>query len=155
MHISVEEDLSFCDSDSMKSLAQLLASLMLLALTGTGNADARLSLAPGFSIETLPFAVPNARQMALTDAGTLIVGTRKKGRVYAVVNPFTDNPRVITLIKGLKMPSGVAVVGMICMSQRRLPYTKLPILISNCSPIRRQQLLLMLCPTNGIMAGNI
>ena len=111
MHISVEEDLSFCDSDSMKSLAQLLASLMLLALTGTGNADARLSLAPGFSIETLPFAVPNARQMALTDAGALIVGTRKKGRVYAVVNPFTDNPRVITLIKGLKMPSGVAVVG--------------------------------------------
>ncbi|HBK11388.1 MAG TPA: sorbosone dehydrogenase [Gammaproteobacteria bacterium] len=84
---------------------------MLLALTGTGNADARLSLAPGFSIETLPFAVPNARQMALTDAGALIVGTRKKGRVYAVVNPFTDNPRVITLIKGLKMPSGVAVVG--------------------------------------------
>ena len=93
----------------MKKLTQLLASLMLLAATGTGNADARLSLAPGFSIETLPFAVPDARQMALTNDGALIVGTRKKGKVYAVVNPFADNPQVITLIKGLKMPSGVAV----------------------------------------------
>ena len=58
MHISVEEDLSFCDSDSMKSLAQLLASLMLLALTGTGNADARLSLAPGLVSKLCPSLCP-------------------------------------------------------------------------------------------------
>lgn len=95
----------------MKKLNKLLAALMLLASTGAANADARLSLAPGFSIETLPFSVPNARQMALTDNGALIVGTLRKRKVYAVLNPFTDNPEVITLIKGLKMPSGVAVVG--------------------------------------------
>lgn len=111
MLVGVEQNSSFCDSADMKKLSQLLVSLALLTSTGAAIADARLSPAPGFSIETLPFSVPNARQMALTKNGTLIVGTLRKRKVYAVLNPFTDNPEVITLIKGLKMPSGVAVVG--------------------------------------------
>ena len=49
--------------------------------------------------------------MALTKNGHLIVGTRKAGKVYAVLEPFTANARVITLLKGLNMPSGIAVLG--------------------------------------------
>ena len=49
--------------------------------------------------------------MALTKNGNLIIGTRKAGKVYAVLAPFTENARVITLLKGLNMPSGIAVLG--------------------------------------------
>ena len=73
---------------------------------------AKLESPPGFSVEALPFSVPNARQMALTPGGHLIVGTRRKGRVYAVINALEDdNPRVVTLLNKLDMPSGVAMLG--------------------------------------------
>ncbi len=48
--------------------------------------------------------------MALTAAGTLIVGTRRQGKVYAVPDALTDaQPRVVTLLRGLAMPSGIAL----------------------------------------------
>ena len=95
----------------MKNLMLLAALVTGLVTTTVAAADDRLNLPPGFSIKTLPFSVPNARQMALTQSGTLIIGTRKAGKVYAVVNPFNENAKVITLYKGLNMPSGVAVLG--------------------------------------------
>ena len=95
----------------MQRITQLLTAFVLLTLTGAVTADTRLTPARGFVLETLPFSVPNARQMALTANGTLIVGTRKAGKVYAVLNPFTDSAQVITLVKGLNMPSGVAILG--------------------------------------------
>lgn len=95
----------------MKKLIQLLLPFALVSSVNIACADGRLTLPPGFQIETLDFSVPNARQMALTDGGALIVGTRKAGKVYAVLRPFTENAQVITLIKGLNLPSGVAVLG--------------------------------------------
>ena len=95
----------------MKKLIQLLLLFALVSSVNIAFADGRLTLPPGFQIETLDFSVPNARQMALTDGGALIVGTRKAGKVYAVLRPFTENAQVITLIKGLNLPSGVAVLG--------------------------------------------
>ena len=95
----------------MQRITQLLTAFVLLTLTVAVTADTRLTPSRGFVLETLPFSVPNARQMALTANGTLIVGTRKAGKVYAVLNPFTDSARVITLVKGLNMPSGVAILG--------------------------------------------
>lgn len=69
-----------------------------------------LTVPAGFTIETLPFEVPNARQMALTDTGHLIVGTRKRGNVYAVKHALTSvNPEVVSLFEDLTMPSGVAI----------------------------------------------
>ena len=48
--------------------------------------------------------------MALTDAGHLIIGTRKLGNVYAVKHALTaDSPEIVTLFDDLTMPSGVAV----------------------------------------------
>ena len=89
-------------------LCSLLAPVSLMAAS-----DAKLSqisLPAGFTIETLPFEVPNARQMALTDNGTLIVGTRREGKVYAVPDALNATaPEVLTVAKRLTMPSGVAI----------------------------------------------
>ena len=95
----------------MNKLTFLVTLAALAGALTAANADPRLTTPPGFAIQTLPFSVPNARQMALTKNGHLIVGTRKAGKVYAVLEPFTANARVITLLKGLNMPSGIAVLG--------------------------------------------
>ena len=90
-----------------------LTSLCILAASvAWADAPQNLNLPPGFSIETLNFKVPNARQMAMTRNGTLIVGSRRTGKVYAVANALsTPAPDVITIRRGLKMPSGVAIRG--------------------------------------------
>ena len=87
----------------------LLAST--LAVTACSNADVTaLELPDGFSLRVVTNEVKNARQMALDDNGTLFVGTRREGSVYAIANALTDaNPQVIELATGLTMPTGVAV----------------------------------------------
>lgn len=69
-----------------------------------------IRLPEGFRIHVYAGNVPNARQMALGDRGTLFVGSRNAGRVYAVIDKNgdcqADHVRVIA--KGLNMPSGIA-----------------------------------------------
>jgi glucose/arabinose dehydrogenase len=92
------------------------AGLACLATNGRAAADdraaqlAKLSLPAGFHIEVYAADVPNARQMALSPGGTLFVGTREDGRVFAVVDRNHDQKadEVITIARGLAMPSGVA-----------------------------------------------
>jgi glucose/arabinose dehydrogenase len=68
-----------------------------------------IQLPPGFSIE-LYARVPNARSMTLGDEGTLFVGNRRGGRLYAVRDNDGDHSadEVITLAEGMNMPNGVA-----------------------------------------------
>jgi glucose/arabinose dehydrogenase len=70
-----------------------------------------LTLPPGFSISVYADNVPNARSMTLSPAGTLFVGTRTAGNVYAVVDANKDQKadKVFTIATGLEMPNGVAV----------------------------------------------
>jgi glucose/arabinose dehydrogenase len=70
-----------------------------------------LTLPPGFSISVYADNVPNARSMTLGPAGTLFVGTRTAGNVYAIVDANKDQKadRVLTIASGLEMPNGVAV----------------------------------------------
>ncbi len=99
-------------------LSGLIASAGLACLAANGRAAAddlaaqlaKVSLPPGFHIEVYAADVPNARQMALSPGGTLFVGTREDGRVFAVVDRNHDQKadEVITIARGLKMPSGVA-----------------------------------------------
>ena len=95
------------------SLFRLTLPLMLLVISAAQSLASnsnKLAVPPGFSVHALPFSVPNARQMALTDAGHLIIGTRKLGNVYAVKNALTaESPEVVTLFDGLTLPSGVAI----------------------------------------------
>lgn len=67
-----------------------------------------LSLPPGFSIEVLTDRVPNARALAFGDEGTLFVGSRNLGNVYAVQYRGRDKPRVRTILKELDRPTGIA-----------------------------------------------
>ena len=90
-----------------------LMSLLLAALMPTAFADlSRLRLPEGFSIRILSAEAPDARQMALSADGTLFVGTRRQGDVYAIPNALTAQPpKVLTLASGLKLPNGVALDG--------------------------------------------
>lgn len=69
----------------------------------------RIRLPTGFSID-LYARVPNARSMTLSADGVLYVGTRRGGRVYAVVDDDGDQrgDRVLTVDSGLNTPNGVA-----------------------------------------------
>ena len=89
----------------------LLLGVGLFVPAGAKEDDrlATIHLPEGFVIE--PFAeVPNARQMAWGEKGTLFVGTRREGRVFAVTDEDGDGrgERVREVASGLRMPSGVA-----------------------------------------------
>lgn len=70
----------------------------------------QIELPEGFSISIFSRDVPNARSLALGEKGTVFVGTRTEGSVYAVVDQDGDGTadRVHTLATGLQMPNGVA-----------------------------------------------
>nr|MCS5659632.1 hypothetical protein [Dehalococcoidia bacterium] len=70
-----------------------------------------LKLPDGFSIEVYSDNVPNARSMILSGKGTLFVGTRRRGHVYALRDEDGDYiaEKVYTIAEGLNMPNGVAV----------------------------------------------
>src|ERR1700754_3887044 len=68
---------------------------------------AKLKLPPGFNIEVYAAGMANARSMAEGDKGTIFVGTRLVGNVYAISNK--DGKRTVkTLASGLYRPNGVA-----------------------------------------------
>ncbi|MDF0642602.1 MAG: PQQ-dependent sugar dehydrogenase [Nitrospira sp.] len=70
----------------------------------------RITLPPGFTIAIYAADVPNARGMTLGRNGTLFVGSKEKGNVYAVVDKDGDQraDQVFTVASGLPMPVGVA-----------------------------------------------
>jgi glucose/arabinose dehydrogenase len=95
----------------------LISLLCLPSLSSCAPARGRkgihlneIKLPQGFQIDIYADKVENARSMALGDKGTLFVGTRKAGKVYAIVDRDRDKraDEVITLAKGLNMPNGVA-----------------------------------------------
>ena len=69
-----------------------------------------IKLPAGFKIDLYAADIPDARSMVMSPVGILFVGTRKAGNVYAVVDRDGDfrGDEVITLLKGLNMPNGVA-----------------------------------------------
>ena len=69
-----------------------------------------IDLPHGFGIQVYADNVKNARQMALGDKGTIFVGSRSAGNVYALLDTDRDNiaEQVNVIAKGLKMPSGIA-----------------------------------------------
>ena len=70
----------------------------------------KIQLPEGFQIEVYAEGVNNARSMCLSPNGTLFVGTRNKGNLYAIRDNDGDYKadEVFTLAKGLRMPNGVA-----------------------------------------------
>ncbi len=70
----------------------------------------RINLPEGFKIEVFADSLTNARSMALSPNGTLFVGTRDEGSVYALQDTDGDYraDKTYVLATGLKMPNGVA-----------------------------------------------
>jgi len=69
-----------------------------------------IRLPPGFRIAVYASGVPGARSMVLGTHGTLFVGTRNRGKVYAVLDRDGNHQadKVFTIAEGLNMPNGVA-----------------------------------------------
>lgn len=71
----------------------------------------KIELPKGFKIELYAEDVPNARSMCLSPSGTLFVGTRGAGNVYALKDTDGDFKidKKYTLAEDLEMPNGVAL----------------------------------------------
>jgi glucose/arabinose dehydrogenase len=94
-----------------RSILTLLSALLLWAAPAFARAAlplAEISLPPGFHIELVSDRIPEARGMAFSPQGTLFVGSRNEGKVYAVTDPLGPQPRVRVIASGLTVPVGVA-----------------------------------------------
>ncbi|MFQ5570465.1 MAG: PQQ-dependent sugar dehydrogenase, partial [Rhodothermales bacterium] len=87
-----------------------LAGAALLAPSDSDLPLDKIKLPDGFSIAVYADEVPNARQMALSPGGVLFVGSRRAGKVHAVVDRDGDYTadQVYLIDQDLMMPSGVA-----------------------------------------------
>lgn len=70
----------------------------------------KINLRDGFSLSIYAENVENARSMALGHDGTLFVGTRKAGKIYALQDLNRDfrADKLYEIANGLNMPNGVA-----------------------------------------------
>ena len=106
----------------------ILSGLLLVILSACGNFNppppkifnntpasklplSSIKLPEGFKIDIYAENVKNARSMCLSPNGTLFVGTRDKGDVYALKDTDGDFrvDKMYTLATGLNMPNGVAL----------------------------------------------
>jgi glucose/arabinose dehydrogenase len=69
-----------------------------------------IELPTGFAIDLYAADVPGARSMTLSPNGTLFVGSRRRGNIYAVLDEDRDQraDRVVTIFHGGAQPNGVA-----------------------------------------------
>jgi glucose/arabinose dehydrogenase len=100
--------------ESVNVFTQGIFLLFLLSCWPANNTNAlpihQIKLPPGFKLSLFASNVPNARSMSLSPNGTLFVGTREAGRVYALLDHNDDNQadELITIARDLHMPNGVA-----------------------------------------------
>lgn len=83
--------------------------LMVPAFSCNGEKIESIRLREGFAVAFYAADVPGARSMTLSEKGTLFVGTRGEGNVYAIPDKNGDmkGDDVITISSGLTMPNGV------------------------------------------------
>src|SRR5262245_58217027 len=89
----------------------LIIGLFVVALrSGQALPLEKIKVPPGFTISIYAAGVSNARQMALGANGVLFAGSMDAGNVYAMVDRDKDHraDEVVTIAKGLNMPSGIA-----------------------------------------------
>lgn len=94
-------------------LMLVLSAAVFLLLPGSPRAEdipRQISLPPGFSIDYFAPKVKEARSLARGDKGTIFVGTRHAGKVYALQDLDGDwkADKLHVIAEGLEMPNGVA-----------------------------------------------
>ena len=79
-------------------------------LLGSGIHLEKIKLPPGFRISLYGDKVDGARSMTLSPSGTVFVGTRNQGVVYAILpwESWRRAAKVVPVAKGLNSPNGVA-----------------------------------------------
>ena len=87
----------------------LSASVSLSAADDLSEKLGLIELPAGFEIKVYAEDVENARQLARGDLGTIFAGSRKAGKVHAVVDTNADHyaERVYLIDEDLNMPSGI------------------------------------------------
>ncbi len=96
-------------------MTHFTAALVLAGAFAAGAAAAappieRIKLPPGFKIALYSDKVEDARSLTVGDKGTVFVGTRSAGSVYALVDSDGNGQanEVFTIAEGLNAPNGVA-----------------------------------------------
>ncbi|HKC41395.1 MAG TPA: PQQ-dependent sugar dehydrogenase [Gemmatimonadales bacterium] len=91
-------------------VALLAGAVLWLRGCGAGRRLETLRLPSGFTIAVFADSVPDARSLALGDRGTVFVGSRDAGVVYALRDTNADGraDERIDLLRGLGVPNGVA-----------------------------------------------
>ena len=107
----VSESRSAATIAAMKAL-RLCVILFASALAQSCWSEPRLdliNLPPGFNISVYAEGVENARQMVRGENGTIFVGSRRAGKVWAISDTDGDQraDQVRLLDSGLTMPSGL------------------------------------------------
>jgi glucose/arabinose dehydrogenase len=96
---------------SLRRAVAAFAVALLAAAAHAAPPIEKLRLPPGFRVELLTDAVPNARQMTLgrhdATQGIVYVGSAREGKVYAVQYGGASTT-VHTVASGLQLPTGVA-----------------------------------------------
>jgi len=79
--------------------------------SGDGLPVDKIKLPSGFSIGIFADNLPGARSLALGENGTVFVGTRSEGKVYAVADTSANGRADVEYIiaEGLNSPNGVAI----------------------------------------------
>ncbi len=92
------------------SIAVFFSNIYCDSSLNSSKNEYGIQLPPGFKIEIYSDNVPGARSMTLSPNGTLFVGTRNAGRVYAVLDTNKDQKadEIITIAQNLNNPNGVA-----------------------------------------------
>lgn len=104
--LSAEQIAQVADYVSPRSAAARKAAKPAAAT----NPLAGLKLPKGFSIAIYADKLENAREMAVSPSGIVYVGSRKPGKVYALVDENKDGvvDKIVTVAEGLNKPNGVA-----------------------------------------------
>ena len=84
--------------------------ILLILLTAGTVWSLELNLPDGFRVHVFAENVPGARQMTQAPDGTIFVGSRNEGNIYAVKDTDGDfrADKVTVIAEGLDMPNGVA-----------------------------------------------
>ncbi len=104
-----EQETKKDEDDSDKGVRNLVEPAEKI-LNSPGLPLEDIELPDGFEIEVFYGKVPNARSMEWGDEGTLFVGTRDEGKVYALVDEDGDRypEKKHIVAEGMNMPNGVA-----------------------------------------------
>jgi glucose/arabinose dehydrogenase len=95
--------------------AAVVSALVISGLTNSSRLGAQQPsqwvVPAGFHVELFAEGVENGRAMVLGPRGTVFVGTRTSGKLYAVIDRNGDHKadRVVLLASGLNQPNGVAI----------------------------------------------